>query len=148
MAITDEQRLRTEHRICTAIDRLLRGDIPPGGSCDIKTLATKSGVSRAALYRTYAHLREEFEHRRDRIRDQGERPDPRDVQIERLKAEITKLKDRLTQANSTIEELADLRGRALSQLAAQHDEILRLRSTAPPNLTRLPAARAKVIGPC
>jgi hypothetical protein len=39
MRITAAQRIRNENRIRAAIDRLLRGEIPPGGNCDIKTLA-------------------------------------------------------------------------------------------------------------
>ena len=57
MTISDLQRQRTEDRIRAAIDRLLRGQIPPGGGCDVKTLAREAGVSRASLYRTYQHLK-------------------------------------------------------------------------------------------
>jgi hypothetical protein len=39
MRITAEQRKQNEARIRAAMDRLLRGDIPPGGRCDVKTLA-------------------------------------------------------------------------------------------------------------
>jgi chromosome segregation ATPase len=72
------------------------------------------------------------------------------TQIERLKADIDKVNDRLTQANSTIEQLSHFRTQALARLAAQHDEILRLRAAAArnSNVIRLPAARQKVIGPC
>ena len=47
------------------MDRLLRGEIPSGGNCDIKTLARQAGVDRTAFYggRPYAHLRIEFEQR-------------------------------------------------------------------------------------
>ena len=43
--------------------RLLRGDIPPGGKCDIKTLASEAGRRPHRLLRQppYARLREEFE---------------------------------------------------------------------------------------
>jgi hypothetical protein len=32
------------------MDRLLGGDIPAGGRCDIKTLASEAGVDRTAFY--------------------------------------------------------------------------------------------------
>jgi hypothetical protein len=77
MQISAEQRRQTEDRIRAASDRLLRGEIPPGGGCDVKTLAAEAGVTRAALYTTYLHLKEEFEARRDRMREAGDIPDPR-----------------------------------------------------------------------
>ncbi|MEV4363979.1 hypothetical protein [Nonomuraea sp. NPDC049625] len=60
------------------MDPLLLGDLPPGGRCDIKTLARESGVDRTAFYgtRPYVHLREEFETRLAVIREAGETPDP------------------------------------------------------------------------
>lgn len=152
MRITAAQRIQNENRIRAAIDRLLRGEIPSGGGCDIKTLASQAGVDRTAFYcnRPYAHLRAEFEHRLQQLQNTGETPDPKTAQIQRLKAEKDKLKDRLAQAHSTIEELTDIRIQALARLAAQHDEILRLRAATDPkaNVTRLPATRQKVIGPC
>jgi hypothetical protein len=56
MRISAAQRIQTENRIRAAMDRLLRGDIPPGGNCDIKTLASQAGVDRTAFYgnRPYA----------------------------------------------------------------------------------------------
>lgn len=39
MRIIDAQRKQTEDRIRAASNRLLRGDVPPGGGCDVKTLA-------------------------------------------------------------------------------------------------------------
>lgn len=153
MRITAAQRVENENRIRAAMDRLLRGEIPPGGNCDIKTLALAAGVDRTAFYgnRPYTHLRAEFEHRLKQVQQHnGESPDPKTAQIERLKSDVDKLKTRLEQANSTIEELADFRAQALARLAAQHDEIQRLRATsdADTKVTRLPPARQKVIGPC
>ena len=89
MRITAAQRETNENRIRAAMDRLLRGEIPPGGRCDIKTLAREAGVDRTAFYgnRPYAHLRDEFEQRLPRSRTAGEQPDPRDAQITRLKNE-------------------------------------------------------------
>ena len=152
MRITATQRAANENRIRAAMDRLLRGEIPPGGGCDIKTLASQADVDRTAFYgsRPYAHLRTEFEHRLQQMRDTSHTPDPKTAQIERLKTEVDKLKTRLGQANTRIEELNDFRTHALAQLAAQHDEIHRLRTTADPNanVTRLPSMRQKLIGPC
>jgi len=56
----------------------------------------------------------------------------------------------LSQADQKIAELADFRGQALSQLTAQHEEIIRLRNAAADasNVIRLPTNRTKVIGPC
>jgi hypothetical protein len=48
--ITAAQRLQNENRIRAAIDRLLRGEIPSGGRCDVKTLAAEAGVDRTAFY--------------------------------------------------------------------------------------------------
>jgi phage host-nuclease inhibitor protein Gam len=120
----------------------LRGEVPPGGNCDIKTLASQAGVDRTAFYgnRPYAHLRTEFE---DRLQNSGQTPDPKAAQIQRLKAEVGKLQTRLAQATTTIDELTDFRTRALARLDAQHEEIQRLRTVADPNVnvTRLPPAR-------
>ncbi|WP_433207075.1 hypothetical protein ACQP1G_21240 [Nocardia sp. CA-107356] len=152
MKISAAQRVQNENRIRAAMDRLLRGEIPPGGNCDIKTLAREANVDRTAFYgtRPYAHLREEFEHRIQQLQATGHNPDPKTAQIDRLKSEIDKLKNSLAQANSTIQELSDFRSQALARLAAQHDEIQRLRTTADPgtNISLLPSARQKIIGPC
>lgn len=94
MRITAAQRIHNENRIRAAMDRLLRGEISPGGNCDIKTLALSAGVDRTAFYgtRPYAHLRAEFEHRLQQLQQAGETPDPKTAQIERLKTEVEKLK--------------------------------------------------------
>ena len=65
MRISTAQRTENENRIRTTMDRFLRGEIPPGGKCDVKTLARESGIDRTAFYgdRPYARLREEFEAR-------------------------------------------------------------------------------------
>ena len=60
----------------------------------------------------------------------GGHPDPRDAQITRLKAELTTLKTRCGQQDQAITALQDQRTLALSRLAAQHDEIHRLRTAA------------------
>jgi hypothetical protein len=152
MRISAAQRIQNENRIRAAMDRLLRGEITPGGGCDIKTLDREAGVDPTAFYgnRPYAHLRAEFEHRLQQLQHAGETPDPKTAQIERLKADVGKLRNSLAQANSTIDELTGFRTQALARLAAQHHEILRLRPAADPNgnVTRLPATRQKVNGPC
>ncbi|MFD7534656.1 hypothetical protein [Streptomyces sp. NPDC059819] len=152
MRISTAQRTENENRIRATMDRLLRGEIPPGGKCDIKTLAGEAAVDRTAFYgsRPYSHLRVEFERRLQALHQAGEIPDPREAQIIRLKAEITKLKDRLTQSEQTIDELTDFRTQALARLAAQHEEIVRLREPSAETtlVRRLPAPRTTVIGSC
>ncbi|HSZ29372.1 MAG TPA: hypothetical protein VK784_06385 [Pseudonocardiaceae bacterium] len=151
MRITAAQRTANENRIRAAMDRLPRGEIPPGGRCDVRTLAVETGVDRTAFYgnRPYAHLRAEFERRLRTLQQAGEQPDPRDAQITRLKNEITTLKYRLTKATSTIAELSEFQTQALARLAAQHDEISRLRTaaTSASRVSRLPQ-RAATIGSC
>jgi hypothetical protein len=146
MRITAAHRTENENRIRAAMDRLLRGEIPPGGNCDIKTLAREAGVDRTAFYgqRPYAHLREEFEHRLKCLHQAGTIPDPRQAQITRLKNEISFLNSRLSRAERTIEELTDFRRQALARLAAQHEEIIRLRAAAHDlsRVVRLPTSRA------
>ncbi|MGH7261330.1 MAG: hypothetical protein ACREI9_11710 [Nitrospiraceae bacterium] len=132
MRITAAQRTANENRIRAAIDRLLQGDIPSSGRCDIKTLAHEAGVDRTAFYgnRPYAHLRAEFDQRLQTLQRTADHPDRRDTQIARLKDETTALKQRLAQSASTIDELTEFRTQALARLAAQHDEITRIRSSA------------------
>lgn len=152
MRISTAQRTENENRIRAAMDRLLRGEIPPGGKCDIKTLAIEATVDRTAFYgtRPYAHLRVEFERRLQALQQAGEIPDPREAQITRLKAENVKLRKRLAQSEQTNQELGDFRTQALARLAAQHEEIVHLRTTAAEtaSVTRLPGARTTVIGSC
>ncbi|MDX5564389.1 hypothetical protein PYK79_15160 [Streptomyces sp. ID05-04B] len=152
MRISAAQRTENENRIRAAMDRLLRGQMPPGGKCDIKTLASEAAVDRTAFYGShpYAHLRTEFERRVQALQDVGEIPDPREAQITRLKAEITKLRDRLAKSEQTIDELTDFRTQALARIAAQHEEIVRLREAAlgTSRVSRLPAPRTTVIGTC
>ena len=142
MRITAEQRADNQERIRAAMNRLLGGDIPPGGACDIKTLARQSGVDRTAFYgtRPYAHLRLEFESGLQRAAQAGEIPDPRDAHVARLKHDLADLTDRLARSDQTIVELGHFKTVALCRLAAQHDEITQLRATlsTPSNIHRLP----------
>jgi len=151
MRLSAEQRHQNESRIRAAMDRLLRGQIPPGGKCDVKTLASEAGVDRTAFYgsRPYARLREEFEARLATIRETGDLPDPREAQISKLKNEIASLKERLAHRDQTIGKLTGFRTEALARLAAQHDEITHLRQHADrtAKVRRLPA-RASATGPC
>lgn len=128
MTISAEQRRQTEDSIRAAIDRLLHGQIPPGGACDISTLAKESGVSRAALYRTYDHLKAEFERRLAQMRADGHLPDPRAAQIVRLKDDNVRLRERLGDRERQIIELTEFKTLAVSRLHAQHAEITRLRA--------------------
>lgn len=152
MRITAAQRTENENRIRAAMDRILRGEIPPGGKCDIKTLAHEAAVDRTAFYgtRPYAHLRTEFERRLQILQEAGQIPDPREAQIERLKAEIATLRERLARAENVNENLSDFRAQALARLAAQHEEILHLRTSeaVTTGVTRLPTARTTTIGTC
>jgi len=130
MRISAEQRQQNETRIRAVMHQLLSGEIPPGGKCDIKTLAREAAVDRTAFYgtRPYARLREEFETRLQAPQQAGDLPDRRDAQIARLKDETTTLRQRLADRDHTIADLRDFKNRALAQLAGQHDEINRLRS--------------------
>ncbi|MDT0347496.1 MULTISPECIES: hypothetical protein [Streptomyces] len=152
--ISAETRARNEEAVRAAMDRLLKGDFPPGGSCDLKTLAAEAGVTRTAFYPKknrdgttrpgpYQHLAEEFERRLRALQEAGEVVDPRIAQIERLKAQVAEFKERLAQRDETIAELTTFKELAVSRLAAQHDEIVRLREQAVAlgNVRRLPAAR-------
>ncbi len=129
MGRLDQQtRAQKEATIRAAIDRLLRGELPPGGKCDVKTLAAASGITRAALYSTYLHLKEEFERRRDTLRDTGVIADPRERQIERLKDQVASLKKRVAAQEQQNADLIIFQVQAVSRLTAQHEEIIRLRA--------------------
>lgn len=152
--ISDSDRARNEDSIRAAMDRLLRGELPPGGKCDLKTLALESGVTRTGFYPKknrdgttrpgpYQHLAEEFERRLAALQQAGETVDPRATQIERLKTQVAELKERVAKRDVVVAELAEFKTVAVSQLAAQRDEITRLRgqTAALGNLRQLPAAR-------
>jgi len=127
-----EQRLQHENRIRAVMDQLLNGEVPPNGRCDIKTLAREAGVDRTAFYgtRPYTHLRQEFETRLQACHQAGDHPDRRDAQINRLKDEIATLKPRLARRDQTIADLTTFKTEALARIAAQHEEIHRLRRQA------------------
>jgi hypothetical protein len=130
MPVPDDKRQQAEQCIRAAAAALLAGDIPGGGRCDISTLARQAGVSRATLYRSYPHLKEQFERDMAAAAAGGGHPDPRDAQIARLKAQNAALKTRCAGQDQAITALQDQSTLALSRLTAQHDEIQRLRTAA------------------
>ncbi|WP_405535191.1 hypothetical protein OG787_12110 [Streptomyces sp. NBC_00075] len=128
------------------MDQLLRGEIPPGGKCDIKTLVGRlQSTAPRSLAPAPTYLRVEFERRLQALRQAGDIPDLREAQITRLKMENAKLRERLDRSEQTIDELTDFRTQALARLGAQHEEIIRLREAAAGNsrVRRLPAPRTK-----
>ncbi|MFD4661697.1 hypothetical protein ACFWP2_39540 [Kitasatospora sp. NPDC058444] len=81
--ITEQTRSRNEHAIRSAMDRLLRGEVPEGGRCDLKTPAAEAGVTRTAFSPKkgpddtirpgpYRHLVAEFTHRLKAMQATGE----------------------------------------------------------------------------
>lgn len=143
MRISAGQRQDNEQRIRAVMDQLLNRDIPADGKCDIKTLARNSNVDRAAFYgtRPYAPLRQEFETRLQQRQQAGDVPDRREAQVTRLKDEIAALRQRLHRHEQDLAGLSDFKTEALTRLAAQHEEIQRLRRQADQasRLRRLPA---------
>jgi chromosome segregation ATPase len=150
MRLTVDQRAAVETRIRAAADRLLRGELPAGGKCDIKTLAADAGVTRSALYTTYQHLKDEFEQRRQRLRDIGTVTDPRDAHIERLTDQLERLTEQLLAARRDAREHTAFKTRAVSRLVAQHDELehLRRQLAKPTPVRPLRPRSAPLIGPC
>jgi len=141
--VPDAQRREAEQRIRAAGAALLAGNIPPGGHCDITTLARQAGVSRATLYRSYPDLKQQFEQQIAQAAAGGQHPDPRDAQIAALKARNHRLQQRLDASQSATTSLLKFQQLALSRLAAQHQEIARLRATrTPAGVSDLDSARA------
>ncbi|MFJ5680281.1 hypothetical protein [Streptomyces sp. NPDC093097] len=108
-------------------DRLLSGQIPPGGACDAKTLAREAGISRASLYRTWSHLKDEFEQRRAAARAAGQQPDPKEVRIARLRELNQRLTGILARTNTEFTVLKEHHRLLLSVLATKDDELERFR---------------------
>ncbi|MEK8141738.1 hypothetical protein NKH18_01200 [Streptomyces sp. M10(2022)] len=100
---------------------------PAGGACDVKTLAREAGVSRAALYRTWGHLKDEFEKRRAATWAAGQQPDPREARIARLRDQNQRLTHKLARTHTEFSKLKERHQLALSVLAAKEDELQRLR---------------------
>lgn len=116
-----------EARIRNAMRQLLAGPVPDGLKCDVKSLCSLAGVPRATLYRTYPHLKAEFDRQRQAAQEAGQQPDLRLAQIERLKAEVATLRERISRKNTEPDALKEFETTALSRLAAQHNEITVLR---------------------
>ncbi|WP_431040773.1 hypothetical protein ACQUSR_01940 [Streptomyces sp. P1-3] len=136
------------------MERILAGNLPPGGKADLKTLAFLAGVTRTGFYPkknrdgiprpgAYQHLAEEFERRVQELQAAGEIIDPRAAQVERLKAENAELKKRIADRDQELAKMIAFKTLAISRLAAQHDEIERLREQATQggNVRQFPAAR-------
>ncbi|CAL9674693.1 hypothetical protein SUDANB105_07788 [Streptomyces sp. enrichment culture] len=124
--ISDADRARNEEAIRAAIDRLLRGELPSGRTCDLKTLAAEAGVTRTGFNPRknrdgttrpgpHQHRGEEFERRLKAQCHAGEAPEPRTAQIERLKAENAELRNRITVRDESIAELKASHVQAVSQ---------------------------------
>ncbi|MFJ1776740.1 hypothetical protein ACIOKA_08390 [Streptomyces anulatus] len=156
--ISDETRTRNEQAIRAAMDRLLRGELPPGGKADLKTLAAEAGVTRTGFYPKknrdgttrpgpYQHLAEEFEQRLKTLRESGAVPDLRVAQIERLKVEVAELEARVARRDETITSLKEFQQTALSRLAAQYEEIRRLRAQAAAGDSVITLPRTRTSGP-
>ncbi|WND15920.1 hypothetical protein [Streptomyces violaceus] len=120
------------------MEQILRGDLPPGAKADLKTLASLAGVTRTGFYPkknrdvttragAYQHLAEEFSRRLEELQDAGEIVDPRAAQIERLKKNA-ELRGRISHRDAEVARLTEFKVMAISRLAAQHEEIKRLRS--------------------
>ena len=124
----DRQQADAEARIRTAITQLLTGPIPDDLKCDVTSLCVLAGVPRATLYRTYPHLKAEFDRQRDTAPDDGQQPDRRLARIDQCKTETNDLRVRLASRDREISELKRFRDTAVSRLAAQHDEITALRT--------------------
>lgn len=142
--LTETDKARNEAAIRAAMDRILAGDLPPGGKADLKTLAAAAGVTRTGFYPKknrdgtprpgpYQHLAEEFERRLQELRAAGEIVDPRDAQVDRLKQQVAELKERVATRDEQLAELTEFKVLAISRLAAQYDEIERLRTQVAEN---------------
>jgi len=137
----DNPQAEPEARIRNAMRQLLADPVPDGLKCDVKSLCALAGVPRATLYRTYPHLKAEFDRQRTAAQQAGQQPDPRLAQIERLKAEVATLRERLSRKNTELDALKEFQATALSHLAAQHDEITTLRR----QLDATPAASVRAL---
>lgn len=73
------------------------------------------------------HLKAEFDRQRTAAQDAGQQPDTRLAQIERLKAEVATLRERLSRKNVELDALKEFQVTALSRIAAQQDAITSLR---------------------
>lgn len=121
-------RSQVEDRIRAAIQTLLADDIPIGMNRDITSLCALAGVPRATMYRTYPHLKAIFEEQRSHLQDAAPATDTGAETRQKIRSENDRLQLKLTAMTSKVLELEYFKSTALSRLAAQHEEILRLRS--------------------
>ncbi|MFK0259093.1 hypothetical protein [Streptomyces sp. NPDC090445] len=127
MALSQQQRDQIERRIRAAIDRLLAGQIPPGGACDVQTLAREADISRASLYRTWSHLKDEFEKRRAALWAAGQQPAPCEARIARLRDLNQRLTGKLARTHTALTQVKERHRLLLFVQAAKDDELQRLR---------------------
>jgi hypothetical protein len=90
----------------------------------------------------YQHLAVEFERRLAALHETGEVPDPREAQITRLEEKLEQQRSWIGAKDAEIAGFKAFRQTALSRLAAQHEEVLRLRrlvNERPDNVRALPS---------
>jgi hypothetical protein len=143
---SDRQQPDAETRIRAAIVQLLGGDIPDGLKCDVKSLCVLAGVPRATLYRTYPHLKAEFDRQRDAAQENGMQPDPRLARIDRCKTEIIDLRSRLADQDRKISKSASSSVSGTPRCPGSPPNTTRSplseRSRGPPNARRSVRCRA------
>ena len=122
MALSQEQRDQIERQLLVGLR------LEPGHElADVKTLPREAGISRASLYRTWDHLKDEFEKRRAAAWAAGQQPDPREARIARLRDLNQRLTGKLARAHTEFNQLKERHRLLLSVLAAKDDELQRLR---------------------
>ncbi|MGY4544259.1 hypothetical protein ACVWY0_004203 [Arthrobacter sp. UYNi723] len=80
------------------------------------------------MYRTYPHLKAEFEKQRSLLHEAAPSFDPRVESHHKLRSEKDRLQLKLAEMTTQVRELEGFKSTALSRLAAQHEEVLPLRS--------------------
>lgn len=121
-------RSQIEQRILAAIQTLLADEIPNGMNRDITSLCALAGVPRATMYRTYPHLKAIFEEQRSHLQDATPTTNTSADTRRKIRLENDRLQLKLAAMTNKVHELEYFKSTALSRLAAQHEEILRLRS--------------------
>lgn len=121
-------RSQVENRIRAAIQTLLADEIPIGMNRDITSLCALAGVPRATMYRTYPHLKAIFEEQRSHLQDATPATNTGADTRQKISPENDRLQLKLAAMTDKIHQLEYFKSTALSRLAAQHEEILRLRS--------------------
>ena len=153
--ISDSDRARNEDAIRAAMDRILRGELPPAASATSRPWLPRPASPGPASTRRRTGTAPPVRAPTSTsprsssgalwlCSEAGEIVDPRAAQIERLKAQVAELKDRVTKRDEALAELTAFKTLAVSRIAAQHAEIERLREQAAAlgNVRHLPAARS------